>query len=443
MMQFDAKTISASLKAVRGTQYMLDDARAGYGAFESARTALDGIGIGGTHLADLDAVTAAIKDFDAARSGISGVMNAAVGLKETKASLTNASLARNFVSVPVQKSAFDVSIQPLQSALTRSLVSSAGVYVQAADMHGLKTAGMLSQLFEANRSPFLGAVQKIAEFNVAPKLTQPLISTGWMTAATSALAGRRVMDALQNSGAYDTLRTFQSASAGLLRLSESLAPYVEPMACLMRQLAEYATFQPRWPDWGTLGIKALEALEALDSGRHWIADAFLKGYLRLYPTPDRREALWKILKKGFKAPFDSLPPWLTLNQGRAAAYLHVAVYREAKRIQRDREMNDRLWWKKSQEVPLSLNSELGGLTEFEEPFAIVARKMKQGDDRVQILNLLLTNGTQRDKEIARLVLGGEHTRAEIRNMVGSSNLQSFERKAQRMREKEIFLSVGG
>jgi hypothetical protein len=69
--------------------------------------------------------------------------------------------------------------------------------------------------------------------------------------------------------------------------------------------------------------------------------------------------------------------------------------------------------------------------------------MEQGDDRVQILNLLLTDGTQRDKEIARLVLGGEHTRAEIRNMVGSSNLQSFERKAQRMREKGIFLSVGG
>jgi hypothetical protein len=42
--------------------------------------------------------------------------------------------------------------------------------------------------------------------------------------------------------------------------------------------------------------------------------------LRLYPTPDRREALWKILKKGFEA-----------------------LYREAKRIQRDREMNDRLW----------------------------------------------------------------------------------------------------
>jgi hypothetical protein len=205
-----------------------------------------------------------------------------------------------------------------------------------------------------------------------------------------------VMDAFHNSGAPDALRTFQSASAGLFRLSQSLTPYVKPMARLMRQLAEYAAFQPRWPDWGTLGVKALEALEALDSAHPWIADAFLRGYLRLYPTPDRREALWEILKKGFEAPFDSLPPWLTLNQGRATAYLRVIVYREAKRIQRDREMNDRLWWKKSKEAPLSLDPELGGLPEFEDPFAIVAREMEQGDDRVQILNLLLTDGTQCD-----------------------------------------------
>lgn len=440
MMPFDSKAINANLEAARGAQRMLDDARVGFRAFESARTALDEVRTGGTHLTDLGAANTRIKDFDAARGGIAGVMNATVGLKKARFGLANASFARSLASIAVPKPAFDVSIKPPQSALTNSLVPSAGVYAQAADMYRLKTAGMLSQLFKADSSPILGTVQRLAEFNAAPKLTQPLIPPGWITAATSALAGRGVMEAFHNSGASDALRTFQSVSAVLFRLSQSLTPYVEPMARLMRQLAEYAAFQPSWPDWGTLGVKALEAL---DSGRHWIADAFLRGCLRLYPTPGRREALWKILKKGFEAPFDSLPPWLTLNQGRATAYLRVAVYREAKRIQRDRKMNDRLWWKKSQEAPLSLDPELSGLPEFEDPFAIVAREMEQGDDRVQILNLLLTDGTQRDKEIARLVLGGEHTRAEIRNMVGSSNLQSFERKAQRMREKGIFLSVGG
>ncbi len=247
MMPFDSKAINANLEAARGVQRMLDDARVGFRAFESARTALDEVRTGGTHLTYLGAANTRIKDFDAARGGIAGVLNATVGLKEARAGLANASFARSLASIAVPKPAFDVSIKPPQSALTNSLVPSAGVYAQAADMYRLKTAGMLSQLFEAKRSPLLEAVQRIAEFNATLKLTQPLISPGWITAATSALAGRGMMEAFNNSGASDVLRTFQSASAGLLRLSQSLTPYVGPMARLIRQLAEYAAFRQVGP----------------------------------------------------------------------------------------------------------------------------------------------------------------------------------------------------
>ncbi len=251
----------------------------------------------------------------------------------------------------------------------------------------------------------------------------------------SALAGNGLSDALGSIWDSDAMRIFRDASAGFIRLSDYLAPYLEDMAGWAQSFAEYAASRPDLPRWDVLGIKALEALEALDSGRHWIADAFLKRYLKLYPTPERREALWRILKKGFEAPLAFPPLWLTLDQGRATAYLKVAVYNEAERIKCKREMKDRLWWPKSGEVPLSLDPELGGVPHAEDPGVIVARKM---DDRAQVLEALLADGTSRDRQIAGLVLGGEYSRAEIRNMVGNSTLQSFERKAQRMREKISF-----
>ena len=97
-------------------------------------------------------------------------------------------------------------------------------------------------------------------------------------------------------------------------------------------------------------------------------------------------------------------------------------------------MKDRLWGTAGP-PPLVLDPGLRGVPNAEDPGVIVIRKM---DDRAQVLEALLADGTSRDREIAGLVLAGEYDRAEIRNMVGSSTLQSFERKAQRMREKISF-----
>lgn len=425
------RTINASLDAAWDAQRSLDEVRLGLGAFESVRTALGRAGIG--------SVSVQIKDFNAARNVAESVLGVRAGVKEAMGGVGAVALARGLASVTFPKPTIEIpkpalDLKPFYGEWNKLASASGSVRAQAEDMLRLRSEGLLSSLLEVNRQPVLGSFQGLSKLLAQPRVAGSLVQPAWVAAMASSVTGGGMLDGLRSGGIFEATRDFQSVAAGFFSLSQSLAPYFEIMARAARGFAEYATSRPGRNYWGALGVKALEALEAFDAGRHWIADAFLERYLRLGPTPERREALWMVLKKGFEAPFATPPPWLTLDQGRATRYLRAAVYREAERIKRDREMKDRLWGKLG-ELPLVLDPGLWGVPDSEDPGVIVARKM---DDRAQVLEALLSDGTARDRKIAGLVLCGEYSRAEIRNEVGNSDLQSFERKAQRMRKQISF-----
>jgi hypothetical protein len=244
-----------------------------------------------------------------------------------------------------------------------------------------------------------------------------------------------IVKTLEVNAVMNAWRSVENLSSGWAGSVDSFGPYLDALNLAALNLANWTDSLPGVPSWGRIGYEALAALEALESGRYWLADAFLRKVLRVRITPYTREALWRELKRGFEQPLSSPPLWLTLEHEQAVGYLKTAVWNDAKRLWQKREMEDRLYWRSQGERPLYLEAEPWGLPESEDPCILVARQM---DDRDQILETLLLNGTERDREIARLVRGGEHDRAEIRNRAGSSRLQAFERKAQRMRENGKF-----
>ncbi len=52
-------------------------------------------------------------------------------------------------------------------------------------------------------------------------------------------------------------------------------------------------------------------------------------------------------------------------------------------------------------------------------------------DRDLILDEIMATGTPVDREIVALIRTGRYDRADIRNLIGSTRLQAFERKVQR------------
>ncbi len=183
----------------------------------------------------------------------------------------------------------------------------------------------------------------------------------------------------------------------------------------------------------------------MQRGRHWVASRFLEQRLNLRATPERLEAFWLFLKRSFERPVGSPPLWLTLEAGKARAYMATAIFRLAERIRRKRSMDDDIWGKARD---LNGESELvrprsGWLVYVEEQTTdeLVgasldpAKLAERGTyDRDLILDELAATGTPTDKRIVALIRSGSYDRADIRNIVGSTRLQAFERKARRWAE---------
>lgn len=113
---------------------------------------------------------------------------------------------------------------------------------------------------------------------------------------------------------------------------ELLKPYWDGWSRIVEEAARTAQWiaaQPARPGDELLAFAAYDALEAMQEGRHWVAVKFLEQSLNLRATPERLEALWIFLKRGFERPIDSPPLWLTLEGRKARAYLATAVYRGA------------------------------------------------------------------------------------------------------------------
>lgn len=231
-------------------------------------------------------------------------------------------------------------------------------------------------------------------------------------------------------------------------LAESIRPYFNAWAQIAEEAirwAEHASAQQANPKDDLLAFAAYEALEEMQAGKHWIAVNFLEQRLNLQATPERLEALWILLKRGFERPVESSPLWLTLDGRKARAYLATAIYREAERIKQKRLMKDDIWCKaRGQDGKKELVRPRSGwlvyadeLTTDEladsglDPEKFVVLRM---DDRNQILDELLATGTSTDKEIVELIRHGGYDRADIRNMVGNSRFLAFERKIRRHRK---------
>ncbi len=189
-----------------------------------------------------------------------------------------------------------------------------------------------------------------------------------------------------------------------------------------------------------IGFAALDAYDELYMNRPWVADRFLVDYLGLEPNDDTREGLWRVLKWTFERRVPRPAKWLILDDEGAARYLRTAVYREAKRVRRDKEMPDRVWWterdpetRRKVELPTPTRQPEDVLELMmkasENPAEIVARRM---DDRAQVLALLYQEGSAEDREFVGLLLTG-HEPVDIAHLYGWPKVQRFTRKATRWR----------
>ncbi len=207
------------------------------------------------------------------------------------------------------------------------------------------------------------------------------------------------------------------------------------------RVAERIAVQPVTPEEDLFAFAAYDALEAMLDGRHWVAVNFLEQRLNLWATPERLEALWIFLKRGFERRVDSPPLWLTLDADKARAYLATAVFKGAERIKRKREMEDDIWGTcNGKELVRPRSDRLIYISEqatedFADSGLDPAKLAERGMyDRDLILDELMATGTSVDKEIVGLIRTGKYDRADIRNIVGSTRLQAFERKVQRWTE---------
>lgn len=227
---------------------------------------------------------------------------------------------------------------------------------------------------------------------------------------------------------------------GFFRAKDFLAPQIERWNRLAEELAEWAVREAaKKTSEDRLAAAAFAALEALEDGRHWETDRFLKRHLNIRPRPEIKpyvyQALWMLLRADFQRPYGSPARWRTLELRAATAYLSTAIYREARRLKRDAEMEDRLWWGGRYDPPvLDPSVRLSGECEDHADAVVRSIDGSPPDDRLLVLEALHLNGTAEDKKIVGRMRNGGRGRAEIRNEVGSPELQRFERKARRWRK---------
>ncbi|PLS84302.1 MAG: hypothetical protein CYG60_18630, partial [Actinobacteria bacterium] len=168
-----------------------------------------------------------------------------------------------------------------------------------------------------------------------------------------------------------------------------------------------------------------------------------------------RQALWVVLRSAFERPSGDggLSPWMEMeDEGEVAAYLRTAIFAEVRRIERDREVPERVWWeekdlpkglsedeKKEREKP-SLDPEIMRLIRgtTEDPADVVVRwESYELDARFQALALLHHHGTLQDRNMATLVLLEGYEPVDLAHVYGWPKVQAFQRKARTWRAKKV------
>lgn len=272
---------------------------------------------------------------------------------------------------------------------------------------------------------------------------------GWAGAAFYGAAGLAGAGGLARSpsvfgGLFEPFEGIGEIARKAFGWVDTIRPYLDGWARIAEEamrVAERTATQPASPEANLVAFAAYDALEAMLAGRHRVAVDFLERRLNLRATPERLEALWIFLKRGFERPVDSPPLWLTLGAEKARAYLATAVYRGAERIKRRRQMEDDIWGTcNGKELVRPGGDRLVYIQDqttdvFADSSLDPAKLAERGVyDRNLLLDELMATGTAIDKEIVGLIRTGRYDRADIRSIVGSSRLQAFERKIQRWME---------
>lgn len=198
-----------------------------------------------------------------------------------------------------------------------------------------------------------------------------------------------------------------------------------------------------------IGFAALEAYDAFYLGQPWAADSFLVEYLGIEPDEDRREALWRVLRWTFERTVPRPAKWIVLDDERAAGNLRGLVRIESKRVRRDKERPDRVWWeerdpvtKKKVELPPPTLQPEHTLEFMMKSSGDPADVVPPADERGRVLQMLYVEGTEQDRRMVGMLIAGFDL-AAIARVVGWPEVQRFTRKAQRWRRIRLNHPPGG
>jgi hypothetical protein len=301
-----------------------------------------------------------------------------------------------------------------------------------------------------NLQGFSSLVETTSAFS--PKALAEVFGTVNTIADWSVAAPNRMFDPIRrmerdlNNAYQRMMQPFDSIGRQLSGMLETFSRI--DWEALERAARVQEARRPRTP----IGYAALKAYDALFMGDQRVADEFLAKELGIKPTADRREALWTVLRQAFARTVPVPARWIVLEDERAAVrYLRAAVYNEAERIQRDREMEDRIWWPEGEEERDKEGVRLSKpALSPDAPLAYLLKKspnpenllIPPPDDRGEVLTLLYLEGSPEDKEFVRLLIIG-YELAEISQAYGPQKVQRFKRKAQRWRENKLNLPTDG
>lgn len=223
------------------------------------------------------------------------------------------------------------------------------------------------------------------------------------------------------------------------------------IGCVDFEALQRATrIREAWQPCTRIGFAALDAYDGFCMNHFWVADRFLADYLGIETNEDTREALWRVLKWTFERTVAWPAKWLMIDAEGAIRYLRAAVYKNARRVRRDKERPDRVWWtgrdpdtKKRAELPPPTRPP-DNILEFMlgssgNPADIV---VPPPDDRGRILQMLYDEGTEQDRWVVGMIRAGLEL-AAIAHVVGWPEVQRFTRKAQRWRKIKLDPPPGG
>lgn len=193
-----------------------------------------------------------------------------------------------------------------------------------------------------------------------------------------------------------------------------------------------------------IGFAGLKAYDGFCMNYPWDADEFLVDHLGIEPNEDTREALWLVLKWTFERTVTWPAKWIVVDDEGAARYLRSAVYKNAKRVRRDKERPNRVWWEE-RDPDTKKKVELSPPTL--QPDNILELMMGRSgnpadvvvpppDDRGRVLQLLYVEGTEQDRKVVGMLIAGFDL-AAVAHVVGWPEVQRFTRKAQRWRRIKL------